>query len=603
MADKKISDFSVATTLNNTDEIILGVGNSWYRITYLAFKNLLATLTTEQINKINSVVIAGNGNQFATDNGEYRTLTIDDLPNTVLSLNSLFANIGNGISISKSVENNQAIFKLDINTYTSGMDYTVGYWVLYDNSLYQCTTAHTSTSTFDVTKWDIKVGGSSADTMLKSVYDTNGDGIVDNAEKVNNHTVLIDVPANAVFTDTVTTVEDSVTSTSATNALSANQGKVVNDKVVNIENGTTKTNAQKIQGVNVSETTPTSNQVLLYNETNSQYEPTTITVDVPVASTTVSGTVKIDGTTITIADGVISAINTGTKIEDWVSGTSYLLKDLVIYSDSIYQCTTANSDATWTPANWNCVSTGADGVNAYVHIKYSTIQPIQDSDMTDTPSDWIGIYSGTSATAPTTYTSYIWYKIKGDTGVKGETGDSGTDGSHIYYGTACTGTSETGVVFDTDITNANVDDMYINTSTSNLYRCNLGGNDTVATWVYVNSLKGADGTVQINDISTNSTTETWSVNKINTAKQDKITVSSTLTLTVAGWDSGTKTQKVSITLNTNNVNSIIYDLSSLDMVIASGVIPSLEETTGITFKCTTIPTSDINFKVKVTVIT
>lgn len=39
--------------------------------------------------------------------------------------------------------------------------------------------------------------------MLKSNYDTNNDGIVDNAEKVNGHTVYSDVPANAKFTDTV----------------------------------------------------------------------------------------------------------------------------------------------------------------------------------------------------------------------------------------------------------------------------------------------------------------------------------------------------------------------------------------------------------------
>ena len=144
--------------------------------------------------------------------------------------------------------------------------------------------------------------------------------------------------------------------------------------------------------------------------------------------------------------------------------------------------------------------------------------------------------------------------------------------------------------------------MYLNTSTSNLYRCNLGGDDETATWVYVNNLKGADGTVQINDTSTTSTTETWSVNKINSTKQDKITISSTLTLTVAGWNSETKVQKALISLNTSNVNSIIYDLSCLDTVISNAVIPSLEETTGITFKCTTIPTNDITFKVKVTVI-
>ena len=39
--------------------------------------------------------------------------------------------------------------------------------------------------------------------MDKSVYDADADGIVDNAEKVNGHTVHSDVPAQAVFTDTV----------------------------------------------------------------------------------------------------------------------------------------------------------------------------------------------------------------------------------------------------------------------------------------------------------------------------------------------------------------------------------------------------------------
>ena len=45
--------------------------------------------------------------------------------------------------------------------------------------------------------------GTGAGDMLKSVYDTDDDGVVDNAEKVNNHTVLTDVPADAVFTDTI----------------------------------------------------------------------------------------------------------------------------------------------------------------------------------------------------------------------------------------------------------------------------------------------------------------------------------------------------------------------------------------------------------------
>ena len=46
-------------------------------------------------------------------------------------------------------------------------------------------------------------GGTTVGDMTKSVYDTNDNGIVDNAEKVNDHTVETDVPAGAVFTDTI----------------------------------------------------------------------------------------------------------------------------------------------------------------------------------------------------------------------------------------------------------------------------------------------------------------------------------------------------------------------------------------------------------------
>ena len=47
--------------------------------------------------------------------------------------------------------------------------------------------------------------GIGAGDMLASVYDTNNDGIVDNSEKVNGHTVNSDVPSNAKFTDTIYT--------------------------------------------------------------------------------------------------------------------------------------------------------------------------------------------------------------------------------------------------------------------------------------------------------------------------------------------------------------------------------------------------------------
>lgn len=66
---------------------------------------------------------------------------------------------------------------------------------------------------------------------------------------------------------------------------------------------------------------------------------------------------------------------------------------------------------------------GDTGDSWYVWIKYAGSQPTQDSDMGDTPDNWIGIYSGTSSTAPTHYTDYDWFEYKGE---KGDTGDAAT---------------------------------------------------------------------------------------------------------------------------------------------------------------------------------
>lgn len=56
--------------------------------------------------------------------------------------------------------------------------------------------------------------GTGTGDMVKANYDANDNGIVDDAERVNGHTVDSDVPANAKFTDTVyddTEVKNSIT--------------------------------------------------------------------------------------------------------------------------------------------------------------------------------------------------------------------------------------------------------------------------------------------------------------------------------------------------------------------------------------------------------
>lgn len=93
---------------------------------------------------------------------------------------------------------------------------------------------------------DITVNGtaSNVDTVIKNII--SGTQTVGNATKVNNHTVNSNVPANAKFTDTVTTVDSSL-STSSTNPV---QNKIVKgelDKKLNLSGGTL-TGALKITG-------------------------------------------------------------------------------------------------------------------------------------------------------------------------------------------------------------------------------------------------------------------------------------------------------------------------------------------------------------------
>ncbi len=59
---------------------------------------------------------------------------------------------------------------------------------------------------------------------------------------------------------------------------------------------------------------------------------------------------------------------------------------------------------------------GATGASSYTYVKYANEMPDADSDILESGTgDYIGIYNGTSETAPTNYNAYTWYKIKGET--------------------------------------------------------------------------------------------------------------------------------------------------------------------------------------------
>lgn len=93
-----------------------------------------------------------------------------------------------------------------------------------------------------------------------------------NASTVNGHTVNADVPSGAKFTDTHVTVADNLTSTSTTNALSANQGRIlkngldeVNQSLDSLKTDFNKSNSIKIYaGSIVREALASQNTFVLF---------------------------------------------------------------------------------------------------------------------------------------------------------------------------------------------------------------------------------------------------------------------------------------------------------------------------------------------------
>lgn len=102
---------------------------------------------------------------------------------------------------------------------------------------------------------------------------------------------------------------------------------------------------------------------------------------------------------------------------------------------------------------------GRDGVSSYIYRKYS--DNANGSPMSDNSNlKYIGIYTGTSATAPTTPSAYTWSKIKGEDGAQGVPGTKGADGRTPYFHTAYSN-SPTG---DRDFSTTNSNDkLYIGT--------------------------------------------------------------------------------------------------------------------------------------------
>ena len=130
---------------------------------------------------------------------------------------------------------------------------------------------------------------------------------------------------------------------------------------------------------------------------------------------------------------------------------------------------------------------GQDGTSSYIHRKYSDNAngtPMSD----DSNLKYLGIYTGSSATPPTTPTSYTWSKIKGEDGRQGVPGVRGADGRTSYLHTAYANSPTGDVDFST--TNSNGKE-YIGTYSD--FEINDSNDYRKYKWMKIKGENGRDG--------------------------------------------------------------------------------------------------------------
>ena len=139
---------------------------------------------------------------------------------------------------------------------------------------------------------------------------------------------------------------------------------------------------------------------------------------------------------------------------------------------------------------------GIDGKTSYFHIKYSSVSnPTSASQITETPSAYIGTYVDFSSTDSTDPSKYTWSRFEGVQGAKGDQGIPGTNGTngktsylHIAYANSSDGKTGFSV---SDSTNKSYIGQYTDFTSAD------STDYTKYTWSLI---KGADGKTPVKGV-------------------------------------------------------------------------------------------------------
>ena len=282
----------------------------------------------------------------------------------------------------------------------------------------------------------------------------------------------------------------------------------------------------------------------------------------------------------------------------------------------------------------NC-DKGDKGDNSYIWIRYTGQKPTESShSFGTTPDDWMGIYAGNSATAPTDYKQYSWFKIKGE---KGNTGDAATVKSRsVTYQVGSSGTTApSGSWLQTVPTVPQGQFLWTKTAVT----FNIG--DTI-TWYSVSRM-GIDGTGAVSTVCgvdpdsggnvpltgadiPQSSNDPTSMSTAISGKQAKITASGLLkgngsggvSAAVAGTDYQSPVKAATVTLSANawSGNSQTINVSNVTAgslvtvapvptalnrtaYLEAGVYCSAQGAGTLTFVCEDVPSVNLNVNIQI----
>lgn len=278
---------------------------------------------------------------------------------------------------------------------------------------------------------------------------------------------------------------------------------------------------------------------------------------------------------------------------------------------------------------------GDKGDNSYIWIRYTGQKPTESShSFGTTPDDWMGIYAGNSATAPTDYMQYSWFKIKGE---KGNTGDAATVKSRsVTYQVGTSGTTAPSGSWLQAVPTV-PQGQFLWTKTAVTF--NTG--DTI-TWYSVSRM-GIDGTGAVSTVCgidpdsggnvaltgtqiPQSNDDPTSISTVISGKQAKILTSGLLkgngsggvSAAVAGTDYQSPVKSATVTLSANawNGNSQTINISNVTAgslvtvapvptaqnrtaYLEAGVYCSAQGAGTLTFVCEDVPSVNLNVNIQI----